>query len=415
MLIQEIPVTNELAVDIPALKQLVQDNVTEIPVEDAVMPCVVHEPSTEEVQFIKDLVLQHGSPLLVLNCNIIREQYRKLKNALPSVRLYYAMKPLPNADVIRSLLDEGAFFDVATTGEIALAVSTGVNPLDCIHTHPIKRDCDISEALSHNVTTFVADNVDEIKKFVKYRDDAQILLRISFRNPAAKADLSKKFGCSPDDIFNLLSFSKDLGVTVKGICFHVGSQTTNPNLYVNAITKCREIIVKANAMGYNLSVLDIGGGFPINYETVVPEIDVFCKPINEALQTLPSTVTVYAEPGRFIAGPSVMAISSVMGKARRDGKWWYYLDDGLYGSYSGQLFDHTFYPKTVISEPGDCEHSVLSGPTCDSIDVIDDDFLCPELNYGDLVIGHNMGAYTWATATEFNFFKKAKFVVFTDT
>jgi ornithine decarboxylase len=120
---------------------------------------------------------------------------------------------------------------------------------------------------------------------------------------------------------------------------------------------------------------------------------------------------VIAEPGRFIAAPSAIAISTVMGKAKRDGRWWYYLDDGLYGSYSGQLFDHAKYPVTALRDSEERFTSVLAGPTCDSIDVIDDDIQLPELEIGDLLVGRMMGAYTWASATDFNFFRRAKVVV----
>jgi ornithine decarboxylase len=129
------------------------------------------------------------------------------------------------------------------------------------------------------------------------------------------------------------------------------------------------------------------------------------------LAKLPNHVRVIAEPGRFIAAPAAIAVSTVMGKAKRDGRWWYYLDDGLYGSYSGQLFDHAKYPVAALRDGGELFESVLAGPTCDSIDVIDDNIALPELEVGDLVVGRMMGAYTWASATDFNFFKRAKVVV----
>jgi ornithine decarboxylase len=145
-------------------------------------------------------------------------------------------------------------------------------------------------------------------------------------------------------------------------------------------------------------------------EDVMP-IETFCAPIRDALAKLPKHVRVIAEPGRFISAPAAIAVSSVMGKAKRDGRWWYYLDDGLYGSYSGQLFDHAKYPIASLRQEGELHPSVLAGPTCDSIDVIDDAILLPELHVGDLVVGRMMGAYTWASATDFNFFKRAKVVV----
>ena len=199
---------------------------------------------------------------------------------------------------------------------------------------------------------------------------------------------------------------------VRGLSFHVGSQATDPTKYVEAIQACTNLIAEALLAGLpSLDVLDIGGGFPVPYNEAVMPIDEFCAPIRAALAKLPAHVRVIAEPGRFIAAPAAIAVSSVMGKAKRDGRWWYYLDDGLYGSYSGQLFDHAKYPVAALRDGGELFESVLAGPTCDSIDVIDDNILLPELEVGDLVVGRMMGAYTWASATDFNFFKRAKVVV----
>jgi ornithine decarboxylase len=96
-----------------------------------------------------------------------------------------------------------------------------------------------------------------------------------------------------------------------------------------------------------------------------------------------------------------------MGRALRDGLWWYYLDDGLYGSYSGQMYDHARYPIQALVDEGPTRPSVLAGPTCDSIDVIKEQVELPKLDIGDLLVGRMMGAYTWASASDFNFFPRA--------
>jgi ornithine decarboxylase len=361
---------------------------------------------------IRDLAARFGSPLLVVDCEQIRRQYHSLKAALPGVDLHYALKPLPHAAVVACLRDEGAFFDLATTGEVELVKAQGIAPDRCIHTHPIKRDSDIRDALRYGVTTFVADNADEIKKFARYRKRAELLLRVSFRSPNAVVDLSRKFGCEPGAVLGLIEMARRLGIRVRGLSFHVGSQATAPTKYVEAIQACTNVIAEALLAGLPaLDVLDIGGGFPVSYGEAVTPIDEFCRPIREALTKLPAHVRIIAEPGRFIAAPAAIAVSSVMGRAMRDGRWWYYLDDGLYGSYSGQLFDHAKYPVTALRQETEVFPSVLAGPTCDSIDVIDDNILLPELQIGDLVVGRMMGAYTWASATDFNFFKRARVVV----
>jgi ornithine decarboxylase len=378
----------------------------------AVNPAQSFDSSILTETEISGLVARFGSPLLVVDCEQVRRQYHSLKAALPGVDLHYALKPLPHAAVVACLRDEGAYFDLATTGEVELVKAQGIAPERCIHTHPIKRDSDIRDALRYGVTTFVADNLDEIKKFARYRKRAELLLRVSFRSPNAVVDLSRKFGCETGAVLGLIEAARRLGIRVRGLSFHVGSQATAPTKYVEAINACTNLIGEALLAGLpSLDILDIGGGFPVSYGEQVMPIDEFCKPIREALAKVPAHVRLIAEPGRFIAAPAAIAVSSVMGKAKRDGRWWYYLDDGLYGSYSGQLFDHAKYPVATVRQDGELFPSVLAGPTCDSIDVIDDNIMLPELQMGDLVVGRMMGAYTWASATDFNFFKRAKVVV----
>jgi ornithine decarboxylase len=209
-----------------------------------------------------------------------------------------------------------------------------------------------------------------------------------------------------------MQLARRIGVRVRGLSFHVGSQATDSSKYVEAIEACKNIFAEALLAGMpGLDVLDIGGGYPVPYHADVPAIDDFCAPIRTALAKMPAHVRVIAEPGRFLSAPAAISVSSVMGKAKRDGRWWYYLDDGVYGSYSGQIYDHAKYPVESLKQDGDRFLSVLAGPTCDSIDVIDEAIMLPELEMGDLIVGRMMGAYTMASATDFNFFKRAKVVV----
>jgi ornithine decarboxylase len=360
---------------------------------------------------VQRLVAQFGSPLLIVDCERIRGQYRQLQRALPGVDLHYALKPLPHPAVVRTVLEQGGYLDLATTGEVELVARMGVDPDRCIHTHPIKRDSDIRAALARGVRVFVADNPDELRKFADHADEAELLLRVSFRSPGAVCDLSRKFGCDPEDLLALARQARDLGVTVRGLSFHVGSQAADPGKHVEAVERCGALIAAARREKLGrFDTLDIGGGFPIDYAERAPAILHFCAPIRAALARLPARIRIIAEPGRFIVGPSALGVASVMGRARREGHWWYYLDDGLYGSYSGQLFDHARYPVEALVDSPERLPSVLAGPTCDSIDVIAENLMLPPLNAGDLVVGRSMGAYTWASASEFNFFPRATVV-----
>ena len=128
--------------------------------------------------------------------------------------------------------------------------SAGVEPGRCIHTHPIKTDADIRAALRFGIHTFVADNPDEIRKFQKHRKRAELLLRISFRDPTAVVDLSRKFGCEPAAVPHLLEFAHSLGLRVRGLSFHVGSQVADPAKYVEAIGACRGLMEQARVHGH---------------------------------------------------------------------------------------------------------------------------------------------------------------------
>jgi ornithine decarboxylase len=361
---------------------------------------------------LQALTDRFGSPLLVIDCDIIRRQYHALAAALPGVDLHYALKPLPDATVVQVLAREGAWFDLATNGEVDLVRDAGIDAGRCIHTHPIKRDSDIRHALEFGITTFVIDNPDEIAKFEQYRERVRLLVRVAFRSPEAIVDLSRKFGCDADAALDLAGRAATAGIRVSGFSFHVGSQVARPDMYVQAIETCAGLIAESRRLGLGpIEVLDIGGGFPIDYLQPAPAISEFCAPIRRALAMLPAGLRTIAEPGRFICGPAGVGLTTVIGRAHRDDRWWYYLDDGLYGTFSGQLYDHSRFPvETVHPHDGPRLACVLAGPTCDSIDVVAEDLPMPELAVGALLVARQFGAYTIATATDFNFFPRARVV-----
>ena len=345
---------------------------------------------------------EHGTPLLVFDSRVLAQNYHALTRALPGVKLHYAVKAHPHAFIIRAIDRLGGGFDVASAGETDLLLQLKVFGRRTIHTHPIKKDSEIKVALRHGVTTFVVDSFYELEKLVPYRGRVGALLRLSFRNRGAAVDLSKKFGCALEEAPRILSKARELGLHIKGVSFHVGSQCRDASKHVEGIVACGELMDAMNQHdGTPMNVVDIGGGFPADYERRGVDIENFCAPIREALNRLPADWDILAEPGRFLVASAVTSVTSVVGKSLRNQIRWYYLDDGVYGSYSGQIYDHACYPLQVL-QTGETHPSVLAGPTCDSIDLIAEGIQLPELAPGDLVIGHEMGAYTAATKTRFN-------------
>jgi len=369
----------------------------------------------EERARFEALVEQHGSPLLLFDSAILRQQYQALTKALPGTDLYYAVKSHPNEHIIRELDALGAGFDVASAGEMDMLMDLQISGWRTIHTHPIKKDQEIRDALRFGATTFVVDNIDELKKLTPYRSRVGILLRVSFRSDQAVVDLSRKFGCDPDEVPAITHAANALGLHVKGLSFHVGSQCGNADKHVEAIDRCHTIMQQLNRRcSAPMGSLDIGGGFPADYAMAGFDIEAFCAPIRQALAKLPDDWHILAEPGRFLIAPAVTSVTTITGKSIRHGIRWYYLDDGVYGSFSGQIFDHAQYPLQVLTD-GPRRLSILAGPTCDSIDVVAEGVELPELETGDLVIGYQMGAYTAATRTRFNLLPDAQFIHLPET
>lgn len=354
---------------------------------------------------------EHGSPLLVLDCDRLREQVASLQAAMPNVRLHYAAKALNHPDVIDTLADLGLGFDVASRTELDAVRQAFVPPRDVIHSHPIKTREEIYAALRMGCTTFVVDNPAEIDKFSEVRHRIGLLLRVRFADQAARVQLSNKFGCAPIEVPELLEHADRLGIHVKGLSFHIGSQARDSQASADAIRQCLNWINARSARNQPMRILDIGGGFPTGPDAA-GEIQAWCAPIREALTMAPASLQVLAEPGRFLVAPAVTGVTRVVGKAIRNEQPWYYIDDGVYGSFSGLLFDHGQYPIAPLkqTESAPSVASVLAGPTCDGIDIVAENIELPELALGDVLIAENMGAYTAASATHFNGLTPAKIV-----
>jgi ornithine decarboxylase len=277
----------------------------------------------------------------------------------------------------------------------------------CIHTNPIKKPADIDHAYAAGIRTFVVENPCEVQKFAGRPGDIELLVRLAFRNPDAKSDLSSKFGTLPADAELLVKHVVAAGVQFAGFSFHVGSQSASAEPYGVALRATLELIAHiAESLDVRTRVIDIGGGFPVAYRESVPTIDAVAEVIDDALGARREDFTFLAEPGRYLAADSMTLLTSVVGTAERGGQVWHYLDDGLYGSYSNVMTEDVHPPILALSELADrdvpSEPVTLAGPTCDSVDVIARDYPMPALEVGDILVSPMMGAYTSVTASRFN-------------
>src|SRR6476469_10036478 len=314
------------------------------------------------------LAERHGTPLLVLQPHLVARRYRELTDKLPGVRMHYAVKASPHPLVLSTIAICGGGFDVATSAEVDLLQSLGL-PMDrCIHTNPIKKPTDIDHAYSAGIRTFVVENPCEVQKFMGRPSDIELLVRLAFRNPAAKSDLSSKFGVEPVDAELLVKHVIAAGVQFAGFSFHVGSQTPSPQPYGTALHGTLDLIAHiGETLGVHSRVIDIGGGFPVAYREPMPTIDAIADVIDGALGQARDDFTLLAEPGRFLAADCMTLLTSVVGTAERDGQLWHYLDLVFYGSYSNVMIEDVLPPILALREltedgAADFEQTTLAGP-----------------------------------------------------
>jgi len=359
----------------------------------------------------RKLAKRHGTPTLALSRETLVANFADLHKALPNVQLYYAVKANPHRQILRLLRREGSCFDVGSIEEIRMARRAGAPPDELLYTKPINKPEELRFAHATGLRWFVVDSEHEIVKLAQCAPGANVLIRLRVSTKDAVIDLSYKFGAQFDDILQLVRSAKQAKLRPRGLAFHVGSQCISPFAYADALASCRKIFDLAASKKFILDTLDIGGGFPVSYVNPVMPIDRFCTPIAEALEKHFDQCRIIAEPGRFLVANAVWLITQVIGKSRRDGVPWYYIDDGLYGSFSGRLFDKCDY--TIQSErDGDRELSVIAGPTCDSFDVLYTDRALAPVEMGDLLVVPGMGAYTSASASTFNGLPITRLVTF---
>jgi ornithine decarboxylase len=364
------------------------------------------------------LAQEHGTPLLIIDHDVIRENYRTFKRHLPRVQAYYAVKANSHPEIVKTLFREGASFDVASYNEFMQVYEYIAHCEEkdkdfyiwdkIIFSNTVK-DRDTLRKIRRYKPLVTFDNEDEIKKIKEHCDTAGVVLRLKVPDIGSQVEMSSKFGAEPGDARNLIGQAFDLGLVVEGLSFHVGSQCTTFDNYTAALDIASQILHDARKKGYPIKIVDIGGGFPVPYDSRVPQFERLAEIINaECARLFPQDVELIAEPGRFMVATAAVLVSEIVGKARREGKIFYYINDGVYHTFSGVVYDH-WIPNFHSFRPGPTEVCAVVGPTCDSFDKISlSEQLPADLQIGDCLYTENIGAYSIASSTRFNGFEGAK-------
>lgn len=367
-----------------------------------------------ERESVEKLAEKYGSPLLVLSLKQIEANYMCLKTYMPRARVFYAIKANPHPDILKTMIKLGSSFDVASDGEIRTLHDMGVEGERLIYANPVKTTGGLQACRECGVSKMTFDSASEIEKIKAICPDATVLLRLRIDNSSAHVDLNKKFGAAREQALSLMLKAKEAGLDIAGIAFHVGSQTVSADPYLHGLDIARELFEEAEAAGLKLRILDIGGGFPIPEPKVRFNLPEMLKQINARLDEDFPGIDVWAEPGRYICGTAVNLITSVIGVNERGGQPWYFLDEGLYGTFSGVIFDQWDFKLISFKEGEERVAATFAGPSCDSLDIMFRGKMTVPLEVGDLLLVPSCGAYTSASATTFNGFGKAQFVVWED-
>jgi ornithine decarboxylase len=358
----------------------------------------------------------HGTPVVVIDHDIIRRNYAKYKKHLPKVQAYYAVKANPAPEIVHTLYRAGASFDVASLQEFML-VYENIKHLPAkeqqdfiwdriIFANPTKPK-ETLRALDQYRPLVTYDNLNELRKIKQYAPHAGVVLRLRVPNTGSMVELSSKFGCDPGEATDLIFEAFRIGLEVEGLSFHVGSQCTNFENFVQALNIAAAVMREAKTRGHEIKILDIGGGFPVAYDRHVKPFSLLAKKINAEIDRLfPKDIQILAEPGRFFVATAATLVAQIIGKAVRDGKTCYFIDDSVYHTFSGIIFDHCQYHLKAFKK-GKTEICAVFGQTCDGLDTISQSEELPDLEIDDLVYSENIGAYSNASSTWFNGFPPA--------
>ncbi len=352
-------------------------------------------------------------PCVVVDLEVVRENYNNFAKTLPDTRVFYAVKANPDPKVLDLLARLGSCFDTASVVEITQVLATGVSPDRLSYGNTIKKERDVAKAYELGVRLFAVDCEAEVEKIARAAPGSKVFCRILCNGEGAEWPLSRKFGCAPEMAPQVLEHAHRLGLNAYGISFHVGSQQRNPRMWDAALASSAGIFRDLAERGINLQMVNLGGGFPTKYLKNVPAVKAYGQAIFRSLRKhfgnrIPETII---EPGRGMVGNAGIIEAEVVlisKKSADDKVKWVYLDIGKFNGLAETMDEMIRYPIRTEFDGGPMEACVIAGPTCDSVDVLyeKEPYLLPvSLEIGSKVLIEGTGAYTTTySAVEFNGF-----------
>jgi ornithine decarboxylase len=344
----------------------------------------------------------NDGPCLVLDIDVVRDNYQAFAKALPDTRVFYAVKANPAPEVLKLLVELGSCFDVASIHETEAVLATGCTPDRISYGNTIKKESEIATAHRLGITMFAVDCEAEVEKVARAAPGARVICRIHCDGSGSEWPLSRKFGCEPAYAVDILELAQRRGLVPYGISFHVGSQQHNIEAWDRALASAAAIFRGCAERGITLSMVNLGGGFPAKYLRKTPKLESYGKAIFRALRkhfgnAIPETII---EPGRGLVGNAGVIEAEVVLIAKRspeDEVRWVYLDIGKFHGLAETIDESIRYPIRTTRDRDEMAPCIIAGPTCDSVDVLYEKNPYPlpiSLAIGDKVLIEATGAYT---------------------
>jgi len=360
------------------------------------------------IEFLRNTDLE--PPYLLMDKAKVRQKVHDIGKHIRHAEVFYAVKANPDIEVLKLINGLGIGFEIASEGELHILDSIGVSSTRIITSNPVKSFRFLKMAAEAGIKYFSFDSEAEVLKLREYVPGANVYIRLSVPNEGSEWPLSKKFAVEVDAAEELLVLAKKKGLNPVGITFHVGSQCTNIYNWNSALNKAKDLWDRVEKAGIKLSLLNIGGGYPIRYTKDVVGISAIDTNINKLIhEKFPRKIRVLIEPGRAVVGDAGIFVSRVIGKASRGDEEWLSLDVGVFNGLMESVggIKYTY----IVEGSREIRKWTLAGPSCDSFDVIEKDVMLPEPSVGSYVLILSSGAYTISYASEFNGFSIPKTIL----
>src|SRR3990167_9358842 len=365
-------------------------------------------PSKEKIEkFIAENKLK--TPYLIVDLDVVENNYRALRRTLPVATVYYAVKANPAPEVVQRLVSLGSSFDVASPAEVELVLNAGAVAENISFGNTIKKEDDIRWAYDYGVRMFAFDSEAELHKLARSAPGSKVFCRLLVSCEGADWPLSRKFGCEVDMARDLLIKAQKLGLEPYGVSFHVGSQQTRLDQWDNALSQTVSLFkALKGSSDIELRMVNIGGGLPAHYTDSVSSVGSYASAITKALvrhfgEKLPHIIT---EPGRSLVGDSGILDAEVVLISKKsydeEDARWIYLDIGKFGGLAETLDEAIKYRIEALGRKGATGPVIIAGPSCDSADILYEKFkyqMPHSLQVGDKLRLHATGAYTASYAS----------------